>query len=105
MSSLRRVKAGDDFSLENAYTLEQVQRAADSGETETLLLPLDSLFFCYPSLTVSQRGEKSIKNGGGASAPGAADGLYRVYSGAGEFLALGDAQNGAIKIVKSFFEV
>ena len=104
MSSLRRVKAGD-FSLENAYSLEQVQHASDSGEVDKLLLPLDSLFSTYSAVTVSLRGEKSIKNGGGAAAPGAADGLCRVYSGTGEFLALGDAQDGAIKVVKSFFEV
>ena len=104
MSSLRRMKAGD-FSMENAYTLEQVQSAADKGEAEKLLLPLDSLFSACPAVTVSAKGERSIRNGGGASTADAADGLCRVYSGTGEFLALGNAQNGAIKIVKSFFEV
>ena len=42
MSSLRRCASGS-FRLENAYTLEQVQAAADRGEVQKLLLPVDTV--------------------------------------------------------------
>lgn len=104
MSSLHRVSAGE-FSIKNAYSLDQVQAAANTGDAEKLLLPLDTLFSGYPAVLVSAIGERSIKNGGGAYAPGEAEGFCRIYSQAGEFLALGCAAKGEIKTVKSFFEV
>jgi Holliday junction resolvase RusA-like endonuclease len=43
MSSLRRTRAGE-FRLEDAHTLDEVQKAADAGQLESLLLPVDTLF-------------------------------------------------------------
>ena len=43
MSSLRRTKSGV-FSVDNAYTIAEIQEAADRGEEEKLLLPIDTLF-------------------------------------------------------------
>lgn len=104
MSSLRRLEVGD-YTLAGAYTLEQVQAAADRGEAEKLLLPLDSLFAALPAVYVSAAGERSVRNGGVAAVPSGVDGPCRVYGPAGDFLALGRAENGQIQIRKSFFEV
>ena len=103
MSSLRRVKAGV-FSVDNAYSLQQVQQAADAGMAESLLLPVDSLFSAYPSYIADRTQLKRIKNGNvfGAAVD---DGKYRVYSEKGEFLMLGLAEKGNMKTIKSFFEV
>ena len=103
MSSLRRTKSGV-FSVENAYTITEVQEAADRGEAEKLLLPTDTLFAGYPELRADAASEKLLRNGCivNASAP---DGRFRVYSEKGEFLLLGDVKNGRMKTVKSFFEV
>ncbi len=104
MSSLRRTAAGD-FSLDRAYTLEQVIAAADRGEAEALLLPVDSLFANFPALTTDAKGERQIRNGCPIQAPGAAGGLCRVYSPSGDFLALGQGERGSVRVIKSFFEV
>lgn len=103
MSGLRRVRCGG-FALENAYTLEQVQQAADNGAAESLLLPTDSLFDYAPAYTVGAKAERLIRCGNtpGAELP---DGEYRVYSMGGEFLALCRCEAGALKTIKSFFNV
>jgi len=103
MSSLRRVKAGV-FTIDRAYSLQQVQQAADAGNVEEMLLPVDSLFDAVPAYIADDAQMKRIKNGNEIKVD-AADGQYRVYSRAGEFLMLGRSVNGIMKTVKSFFEV
>ena len=103
MSALRRLEAGD-FSLEDAYTLEQVQRAADEGRAEELLLPVDRLFAAYPALCLSAAEERKLCVGAAFSRPEAA-GEYRVYAPDGAFLALGRLRDGELRSIKSFFEV
>ena len=49
--------------------------------------------------------EKKLRNGAALRAPGIADGEYRVYGMDKTFLALGRAESGTLKTVKSFFEV
>ena len=103
MSALRRLEAGD-FSLEDAYTLEQVQRAADEGRAEELLLPVDRLFAAYPALCLSAAEERRLRVGAALSRPEAA-GEYRVYAPDGAFLALSRLRDGDLRSIKSFFEV
>ena len=104
MSALRRVRAGQ-FSLENAYTLEQVQQAADAGRAEELLLPVDALFSEYPAVTLTAKGEKRCRVGNVYPVPETAEGICRVYGGDGAFLALARAEQGIGKTIKSFYEV
>ncbi len=104
MSSLRRVQAGD-FSVAQAHTLDQVQAAADRGEAEALLLPVDSLFAGHPALTVSPAQEKKLRTGAVLVTAEACSGPYRVYGAGGDFLALCEARAGQLKTIKSFFEV
>lgn len=103
MSALRRVQAGE-FSLKDAYSLEAVQRAADRGEAEKLLLPVDRLFASSPAHTVDEREERRLRCGNPLPAA-LPNSLYRVYSQKGEFLALCRQEKGTLRTVKSFFEV
>lgn len=103
MSALRRLEAGC-FSVDQAYSLEQVIRAKEEGLTETLLLSTDTLFGAYPALTVSVSEEKRIRNGNPFRIP-EENAVLRLYSGSGEFLALGKVTDGECRIIKSFFEV
>lgn len=103
MSSLRRIKSGV-FSVEDAYTISEIQEAADRGEADKLLLPTDTLFAGYPELRADADDEKKLKNGNVISTA-APDGRFRVYSESGEFLLLGDVNAGKLKTVKNFFEV
>ena len=104
MSALRRVRAGA-FSVEDAHTLPEVIAAAAEGGAEELLLPLDGLFAAHPALTADAEAERRIRCGGEAAAPGAPDGVYRVYGESGAFLALARAEAGVLTTIKSFFEV
>ena len=103
MSSLRRTEAAG-FTLDGAVTLDEVAEAASRGEAERLLLAVDRYFARYPALTVSRAAERLARNGNPFRQAGE-DGLYRVYSPAGEFLLLGELRDGVLKTRKSFFEV
>lgn len=103
MTYLRRVEAGE-FSVDNAVTIEYVQRAADEGRTGELLMPVDRLFASYTEYAASDAETQRIKCGNEIRS-GLTDGKYRVYSAKGEFLMLGQVSDGIMRTVKSFFEV
>lgn len=103
MSSLRRVKAGV-FSITQAYTMEQIQAAADLGGLDGIIIPVDTLFTDKPKLTVNEFEEKKLRNGNTIKTK-SADGTYRVYSESGEFLLLAEVKDNLLKTIKSFFEV
>ncbi len=103
LAGLRRTQAAG-FGLDRAVRLEDVLAAADRGEAERLLLPVDAYFGGYPALTVDEAGEKRVRNGGSVRAAGG-DGTYRVYGPGGAFLMLGRLERGTLKTIKSFYEV
>ncbi len=99
MSALRRLRAGA-YGIEEASPLE-----AFLGEGgETLLRPLDSIFRAYPPLTLGEEETRRVRCGNDFPTPAAA-GTYRLYDGAGAFLALAEASEGRMKTIKNFFEV
>ena len=97
MSSLRRTMAAG-FTLEERVTLEQAQE-----QKETLLLPLDAYFRDHAALTLDALQERRCRCGNPVSAPGLADGTYRLYDGEGHFLALSRAESGVLTSLKNFF--
>ena len=103
MSALRRTAAGP-FSIENARTLDAVLAAAERGEAERLLLPVETLFSGARTLKLSPVQEKSVRNGAGFSSR-LSEGQFLLYAQNGEFLALGRAVSGKMEIVKSFYSV
>lgn len=103
MSSLMRTSAGA-FSVNDALSIEGIQKAVQDGRTDEILLPVDTLFAEYPQLTVSQNCAARLKNGNIVTTV-AENGKYRVYSDNGEFLLLGSVTAGKLKTIKSFFEV
>ena len=99
MSSLRRLRAGA-FRIEEASPLAAF---LEPGGAE-LLRPLDSLFRAYPALTLDGEQARRCHCGNDFRA-GADPGVYRLYDGAGAFLALARAESGVVTTIKSFFEV
>ena len=61
MSALRRVRHGR-FSLDQALSLEEVERAAKEGRAESLLIPVEQLFDC-PEARVREDSLKKLLNG------------------------------------------
>lgn len=103
LTALRRTRAGE-FSVENAHSLEEIISLKNSGETESFLLSVESLFGSYPDLTIGAEQRKKCLCG--ASFPiEAKDGEYRVFDESGAFLMLGKVKCGLMSTVKSFFEV
>lgn len=104
MSSLRRLEAGQ-FSVDSAYSLDEIIAAAEKGEAEGLLRGVDTLFASRPEYIADARQAARIRVGGSFPVPGLSDGEFRVYDENGTFLMLGRAEGEAIATVKSFFEV
>lgn len=103
MSALRRTRAGA-FSIDQAHTLEAVLAAAERGEAERLLLPVDTLFADMKAITLTAPQEKALCNGVRYTCP-LPEETYRLYSANGVFLALGMPREGKMCSLKNFFEV
>lgn len=103
MSALRRTRAGA-FGLEDAHPLSQVVSAAERGEAEGLLLPVDSLFRDRPAAVIDASSERKCRCGNDFPVK-LGDGLYRVYAQSGEFLMLGRVTGEKMTTVKSFFAI
>ena len=91
LSSLRRTKA-NGFSIEDARTEEAL--AADPAAA---LLPADTPFSIYPSVTVTEKQAVRFSNGGALlrdrlKVP-TEPSVYRVYAPDGVFLGLGDVHS------------
>lgn len=105
MSSLIRTKAGR-FDLSMAKSMEEVIAEAEKGNAERLLLPVDSLFSDLDALTLDIDDEKRCRNGAPILKTGIGSKRYRVYSGDGRFLMLGQARpDGTLNPVKNFFDI
>lgn len=101
MSGLRRTRAGG-FDVKDAHTLEDIERLG----AERCILPVDSMFADRPALLLKdERAEKALRNGMEVKLGAGPSGELRVYAPGGEFLLLGEARDGKLKTIKSFFEV
>lgn len=103
MDALRRTEAAG-FTLAEAVTLEQVVQAAESGQAEALLTPIDRFFAAYPPLTIQGKAEQLCRNGNPFPWK-AGDGTYRVYGADGSFLMLGRLEQGQMRTLKGFFPI
>lgn len=103
MSALIRTRSGR-FCIDDAYTLEEVEKMAGEGDM-SFLVPIDKVFEELPKLILSSRRAKLMCNGVRISAQGIIDGeAYRVYDESGSFLTISEAENGQLKILKTFYQ-
>ncbi|MEA4823406.1 MAG: tRNA pseudouridine(55) synthase TruB [Clostridiaceae bacterium] len=87
LAALRRMKTGV-FTLEDAYTLEQLEDMKENGSLGDAVRPCDRLFADLPCLTLDAEGEERIRRGAPVYLMEPA-GRYRLYGRTGEFLGLG----------------
>lgn len=110
MTALTRTFS-EPYTLAQSLTLEEISLASANGGAESLLLPVDSLFASYPSVTVEEHNETLCLHGNPFPWPGELppDSLCRVYGVSGNFLLLGRVRvrEGMQYIFteKNFFEV
>lgn len=103
MSALIRTRSGR-FCIDDAYTLDEVKKMAGEGDM-SFLVPIDKVFEELPKLILSSRRAKLMCNGVRISAQGIIDGeAYRVYDESGSFLTISEAENGQLKILKTFYQ-
>jgi len=120
MKSLRRTRVGE-FRLEEALTLDGLQRLKDEGRLSERVIPVDSVFADCPTLTVSGSAVTYLENGNlipAAMVEGQADELsgnaallenpgeqrFRVYRPDGSFAAIYsfDEKRNCYKPLKMF---
>ena len=100
MAALRRVQAGE-YTIGEAVPLQEL---LESSEPEKYLRPVDTMFRQHPAVTLTEKQEIRCRNGGAFTVK-QADGTYRAYSSAGEFLMLAKVENGVMSTIKSFWNV
>jgi len=100
MAALRRVSAGS-YTIDEAVPLAQL---LESDAPEQYLRQVDSMFAQHPAVTLTANQEKRCRNGNSFSVT-LAEGIYRAYDQAGEFLMLAKVEDGVMSTIKSFFEV
>lgn len=108
MTALNRTTACG-FNLNQAISLDEIEKLSQNGELEKHLQSTESLFFTYPELYVTDAQAKRFYNGGELDCSrtkladkNVSDGsIYRV-KGNGSFLGLGIIKDTNIKIYKHF---
>ena len=63
MSSLTRTASGK-FKLNEAVKLDELKNAAERGEAEKFIIPPDDVLSGYKRVTVSEKADKYLYNGG-----------------------------------------
>lgn len=103
MSKLERTKSGR-FDIKDAYTLLQIEEMLKNGDMG-FLVPVDVVFEEYERLTITEKKAKKMCNGTQISVQGLVEGkTYRVYDEKGNFLTISKAENGLLKILKTFYQ-
>ena len=110
MDSLVRTQVGR-FSLDEAYTLDEIEQRVKEDRLDEVLLSIDSLFMEYPAVQVLETGMKYLQNGNEIPVNSCQDGdkiafrkTVRMYDTNREFYALyqRNAATNKFSIVKMF---
>lgn len=109
MEELQRIAVGR-FHLRDALTLQEIQEMKEEGTLEEVLRPVDSVFMQYPKMQVKTAYESLALNGNPLPQKGViafegarVDQIFRLYTEAGEFLALYKKTPTDYRIVKMFY--
>ena len=103
MSALERTRSGR-FDIAESYTLERIEEMFEN-EDLSFFVPVDAVFEEYPRLTLSNRKAHKMCNGTRVSVQGIEEGtVYRVYDESGNFLTISEAEDGVLKILKTFYQ-
>lgn len=107
MTSLVRTSASG-FTLDDCYTLEQVQTAKDENRLESLILPVERVFNTLPEVRLNEHQTRLYRNGvkldlSRVNGIKTDFNLYSVYGFDGNFIgtALAEHDNGILRIGKN----
>lgn len=108
MTSLIRTSSGG-FSYNECHTLEEIQKAADEGRTEELIIPVERIFDSLPKLRLNQVQTRMYCNGVKLDIGRIKNILsdadrYGVYGADGCFIGTAniDREVGVLRVEKNF---
>ncbi len=87
VKELRRLAVGS-FAIDQAYTIEQLQKQDDERLLQNLIA-VDNPLFAMPAVNVSEEQAKAIKHGQALQIDDSVQGMVRIYSQQ-SFLGLGE---------------
>ena len=103
MSALRRIKTGC-FTIDEAYTVDELTEMAENGTLPEKLKSVDSLFSQYDEIHLNEKQTKSIKNGVRMSWRDRKEGeMLRLYDNENRFICISQIEDGRLKLIKSFW--
>ena len=103
MNKLTRIKSGR-FSLDDAYTTEQLEKIFKENNFSDVLIPVDKVFDNYPYVRVNERQKNFIINGVRVRYRGLLEGqTYRIYDEDGNFLCLSKCVDERLTLIKAFW--
>lgn len=93
MTELRRTEA-NGFSIENAVTLEELEKLVSENNAESVITSVEKALMSYPEITVTKAQANRFHNGGALGYERLHGeypvGIYRVYSPERKLLGLGE---------------
>ena len=112
MQSLKRTRVGS-FSIDNSYTLSQIEQMVQAGKTDEILTPIDEMFSDSRKIIISQEYDKLLYNGnklpynsiqGKNDAQHNEDEQVRVYDKNDEFIGVYRFEGNEFVPVKMFYQ-
>ena len=104
MTDLVRTKSGG-FTLDEAYTCEELVALKEAGKLSEVILPTERVFAKYPEIVLNEKNTQRARNGVTIRYLGVqAEQRYRVYGVDGAFLCLSvGCEDGSLKMITSFW--
>lgn len=91
MEELLRTKVGR-FSLEESYTLGEIERAVQDGTISEMIHPVEAVLADYPAIYADSYGDRLLQNGNPLSdnlvSPQHKEGWVRMYASDGTFTGI-----------------
>ncbi len=112
MQSLKRTRVGS-FSIDNSYTLSQIEQMVQAGKTDEILTPIDEMFSDSRKVIISQEYDKLLYNGnklpynsiqGKNDVQHNEDEQVRVYDKNDEFIGVYRFKGNEFVPVKMFYQ-
>ena len=112
MQSLKRTRVGS-FSIDNSYTLSQIEQMVQAGKTDEILTPIDEMFADSRKIIISQEYDKLLYNGnklpynsiqGKNDVQHNEDEQVRVYDKNDEFIGVYRFEGNEFVPVKMFYQ-
>ena len=112
MQSLKRTRVGS-FSIDNSYTLSQIEQMVQAGKTDEILTPIDEMFSDSRKIIISQEYDKLLYNGnklpynsiqGKNDVQHNEDEQVRVYDKNDEFVGVYRFEGNEFVPVKMFYQ-